>query len=154
MVFLFLTDVIFSIISTILYNLPILALFAKITPARIEGTIFAFLTGTMNLANSVISPNVGVFINHQFVGVNKRDLSKYWILVLIGLIGSILTFALLPLIPTRTQLREWKEVEEAKYKEEAAVRRERRNKRYEDEAKELMGKGEMQDEEIKEEGDD
>jgi len=64
MAFLFATDVIFSVISVILYSLPILALFAKITPPKIEGTIFAFLTGTMNLANSIIAPNVGTFENH------------------------------------------------------------------------------------------
>ena len=108
MAFLFATDVIFSVISVILYSLPILALFAKITPPRIEGTIFAFLTGTMNFANAIIAPNVGTFENHEFVGVNKKDLSNYWVLTLIALIGTILTFALLPLIPTRTQLKEWK----------------------------------------------
>jgi len=31
-------------------TLPIMALFAKITPRRIEGTMFAFLTGTSNLS--------------------------------------------------------------------------------------------------------
>jgi len=64
MVFLIFTDTVFSVVGVILYTLPILALFAKITPPRIEGTIFAFLTGTMNLANSVISPGMGSFINH------------------------------------------------------------------------------------------
>lgn len=64
MAFLLFTDIVFSTVSTILYTLPILALFAKITPARIEGTIFAFLTGTMNFAKSIISPNIGTFLNH------------------------------------------------------------------------------------------
>jgi hypothetical protein len=31
-----------------------MALFAKITPRRIEGTMFAFLTGTSNLDGGVI----------------------------------------------------------------------------------------------------
>ena len=43
--------------------LPTLALFAKITPTKIEGTVFAFLTGTTNLANNVLAPLVGVWIN-------------------------------------------------------------------------------------------
>lgn len=64
MAFLLFTDVVFSTVGVILYTLPILALFAKITPPRIEGTIFAFLTGTMNLANAIVAPNVGAFINH------------------------------------------------------------------------------------------
>lgn len=63
LVFLLFTDVVFSVVGTVLYSLPILALFAKITPAKIEGTIFAFLTGTMNLASGVISPAMGTWIN-------------------------------------------------------------------------------------------
>jgi len=73
--FLFFTDVVISIIITLLYTLPIMALFAKITPKRIEATTFAFLTGTMDFANTVISPGEGTLINHEFVGVNRNDLS-------------------------------------------------------------------------------
>jgi Na+/melibiose symporter-like transporter len=104
LVFLLFTDIVFSVVGTLLYTLPIMALFAKITPAKIEGTIFAFLTGTMNLASSVISPGMGTFINHQFVGVNKKNLSNYSTLCLIAFIGSILTLTLLPLIPTKEQI--------------------------------------------------
>ena len=46
--FLIFTDVVFGAISTAFGLLPIMALFAKITPRRIEGTMFAFLTGTAN----------------------------------------------------------------------------------------------------------
>jgi hypothetical protein len=49
LVFLFFTDVTFSILSAVLFELPIMSLFAKITPIRIEGTVFAFLTSAMNL---------------------------------------------------------------------------------------------------------
>jgi len=48
MFFLIFTDVVFNVLSTLLFTLPILSLFAKITPPKIEGTIFAFLTGTLN----------------------------------------------------------------------------------------------------------
>ena len=78
-----------------------MALFGKVTPPRIEGTIFAFLTGTMNFCNYIISPAMGALINSKFVGVNKRDLSKYPTLILIALIGSIISFGLLPLIPMK-----------------------------------------------------
>jgi len=40
-----------------------MALFGKITPPRIEGTIFAFLTGTMNFTYSFIMPGMGTLIN-------------------------------------------------------------------------------------------
>jgi MFS family permease len=107
MVMLIFTDAVFNVIITIMYVLPILALFAKITPRKIEGTIYAFLTGTWNLSWTIIATLWGTFINHHFVGVNKNDQSGYSTLVLIALIGSILTFALLPLIPMKKQIRRW-----------------------------------------------
>lgn len=100
-VFLLFTDVVFEVLVTMLYTLPIMALFAKITPRNIEGTIFATLTGIMNFASTIISPGMGTFINHQFVGVNKKDLSNYSTLILIQFICSLFNFALLPLIPSK-----------------------------------------------------
>ena len=44
-VFILLTDTMFGVISLAMNTLPTLALFAKITPTKIEGTVFAFLTG-------------------------------------------------------------------------------------------------------------
>ena len=58
-------------------TLPTLALFAKITPVKIEGTVFAFLTGTTNLAANVISPMIGVWINEKYFNVTAEDLSQY-----------------------------------------------------------------------------
>lgn len=103
-VFIVLTDTIFGVISQAMNTLPTLALFAKITPTKIEGTVFAFLTGTTNLANSVLSPMVGVFLNERFVGVTAENLSKYPELCLIGLITSFLGFLILPLIPLKSQI--------------------------------------------------
>lgn len=108
LVFLLTTDVVFGIISTLLYTLPIMALFAKITPPRIEGTTFAFLTGTMNFGSTVISPGVGTFINHEWVGVSKKNLSGYSTLCLVAFICSIVSFALLPLIPSKKNIKEWR----------------------------------------------
>ena len=87
---LFFTDVTFSTLSFTLFVLPIMALFAKITPNSIEGTIFAFLTGTKNFSNIFLSPAIGVFINKYFFGVNKTDLTHYPDLIFTALIGSIL----------------------------------------------------------------
>ena len=85
--------------------LPCLALFAKITPPGIEGTVFAFLTGTWNLDQSVLQPMGGSLINAQFVGVNKDDQSGYSTLCLISLICAFLNFALLPLVALRKDIR-------------------------------------------------
>jgi uncharacterized membrane protein YeaQ/YmgE (transglycosylase-associated protein family) len=62
--FLIFTDVVFGAISTAFGVLPIMALFAKITPRRIEGTMFAFLTGTSNFDNGVMQPMMGAWINN------------------------------------------------------------------------------------------
>ena len=102
--FILVTDTIFGVISLAMNTLPTMALFAKITPTRIEGTVFAFLTGTTNLANSVLSPMVGVWLNEKFVGVTADDLSKYKDLCLIGIISSAVGFLILPLIPLKTQI--------------------------------------------------
>ena len=115
MVFLLFTDVVFHTLSTLLMHLPLLAVFAKITPPKIEGTTFAFLTGTANFGGTVISPAMGTWINYQFVGVSKDDLSNYSTLILIEFIGRCLAFALIPLIPTKKQIIENREVRKKEY---------------------------------------
>ena len=105
--FILLTDTVFGVISLAMNTLPTLALFAKITPTKIEGTVFAFLTGTTNLDNSVLSPMVGVWLNEKFVGVTADDLSKYKDLCLIGIISSALGFLILPLIPLKSDITYW-----------------------------------------------
>jgi len=48
------SDVVFGAFGMAFQLLPLLGLFAKITPKGIEGTMFAFLTGCFNLDSSVI----------------------------------------------------------------------------------------------------
>ena len=116
-VFIFFTDSVVVITQTVLFSIPLMALFAKITPKRIEGTTYATLTGTFNLSFGVISPAMGTAINHRFVGVTAEDLSEYKTLVLINLCGSILSFVLVFLIPSKDQIREFREMREQEYLE-------------------------------------
>lgn len=104
-VFLFLTDVVFAATAMAFSTLPIMALFAKITPPRIEGTMFAFLTGTSNLDLMVLQPLMGNFVN-LFVGVNKDDLSGYSTLILVQLCCSPIGFLLIYLIPLKDEIDE------------------------------------------------
>lgn len=114
-VFIILTDTIFGVISLAMNTLPTLALFAKITPHRIEGTIFAFLTGTFNLANNVLSPMVGVWINEHFVKVTADDLSGYPKLCFINFCLCFLALPFLYMIPLKEDIEQWqKERSEAK----------------------------------------
>lgn len=43
---------------------------------------------------------LGAFINAQFVGVTKKNLENYSVLVWIQLIGSLISFAIIPIVPS------------------------------------------------------
>ena len=103
-VFLIFTDVVFGCLVLATNVLPCLALFAKITPPGIEGTVFAFLTGTWNLADTVLSPMVGAWINKTFFGVTAENLKNYPRLCLVQFLCSFLGFLLVPLIPTKSDI--------------------------------------------------
>ena len=102
--YLYTSSIVFGIIGNAISFLPLLSLFAKIIPKNVEGTIYAFMTGTMNLSSAVIAPMIGVYLNDKFVGVTSDNLNGYSTLCLISLSVSFLTFFLLPLIPTSNQI--------------------------------------------------
>jgi len=66
-----------SAITDTLYGaytqLPGMVLFAKIIPESVESSMFALLTGLINLSNLFASPELGVLIN-SFVGVTSENL--------------------------------------------------------------------------------
>jgi hypothetical protein len=101
LIFIVFTDVVFGCLALAMNVLPCLSLFAKITPPGIEGTIFAFLTGSWNFADGVLSPMVGAQINKFFAQVTAKDLHNYSRLTLIAFMCSFLVFLILPLIPLK-----------------------------------------------------
>ena len=62
------TDIVSDILSQCLVMMPILILFAKITPKRIEASTFAFLTGTFNMMG-ITRGLMGTLVNDLFIGV-------------------------------------------------------------------------------------
>ena len=112
LVFVVLTDVVLGTLSLAYTQLPTLVLFAKITPKNIEGTFFAFLTGTLNFTNGVLSPLVGTKINDMFVGVNSEDQSNFYILMIISMATSFIPFTFLWLVPLKDQIKELQEERE------------------------------------------
>ena len=54
-------------------TLPSMVLFAKLIPPNIESSMFAMLTGLVNLSNFFLAKSLGNFIN-SFVGVNEQNL--------------------------------------------------------------------------------
>jgi hypothetical protein len=59
------TDTLYNAATT----LPAMVLFAKLIPESVESSMFALLTGILNLSNLFLSKELGIFIN-KFVGVN------------------------------------------------------------------------------------
>ena len=97
------SEVVSDTLGSCLGLLPLMVMFAKITPKRIEATGFAFLTGTSNL-NGTIKGLIGSFINTKFVGVTQSDLSKYYVLVLISSVTSVIPVFYIWLLPLRADL--------------------------------------------------
>lgn len=109
-------------LSMSFFDLPIMVLFAKITPKNIEGTVFALLTGLINMANGVLSPLSGSVINDLFVEVTMDNLTSdnmsylAWIETFMALLPLLFMW----LIPLRKDVLRFqsKVEEEAKLKEE------------------------------------
>jgi len=105
-------DVAFTMVTTAVTDtlllaftqLPTLVLFVKITPAHIEATVFAVLTGVFNFVNTVLSPNVGVLLNKWFVGVSSDHLEKYYILALISLSLTLTPLLFIRWIPSKSEV--------------------------------------------------
>ena len=67
--------VIIEALAMCFIDLPGMVLIAKITPKHIEGTVFAFLTGVINMSAGVISPMVGSYVNDLFFKVKMENIN-------------------------------------------------------------------------------
>lgn len=77
-----------------------MVLFAKMIPSNIESSMFAMLTGLMNLSNGFSSKILGNVINH-FVGVREENLTDLWILYVIQAACSLLPLVFIGLVPSK-----------------------------------------------------
>jgi hypothetical protein len=103
--FVLLTGTVTDTLYQCFVQLPLMVLFAKLIPERIEASLFAFLTGMSNLVNQFISPNLGNLIN-LWVGVTyisdtDNTLDRVWILYVIQAGLSLIPLAFIWLIPKR-----------------------------------------------------
>jgi hypothetical protein len=94
------TEVVSDTLGQCLHLLPLMVMFAKICPKRIEATCFAFLTGTTNLTGT-IRGLLGTLVNKMFVGVTHEDLSRYYVLVIISIATSVIPAFYIKLLPLR-----------------------------------------------------
>lgn len=80
-----------------------MVLFAKMIPSNIESSMFAMLTGLMNLSNGFSSKMLGNFIN-IFVGVREESLEQLWILYVIQAACSLLPLLFIWLVPKKQEV--------------------------------------------------
>lgn len=83
-----------------------MVLFAKVIPKNIEGTVFAFLTGTINFGNGIISPITGSVLNDVFVDVTRDNMknSNMVKLAWIEAYTSLIPIVFLKLIPLKKDI--------------------------------------------------
>jgi len=98
------TDLIVGVFTTAFFTIPVMSLFAKVIPERIEATMFAFLEGALNFDMKVIRPMIGTLLNYEFVGVDKDDQSGWTSLTLIKFGTTFIGFALVFLIPLKRDI--------------------------------------------------
>lgn len=73
LVFMVVTSTVTDLLNDAFQRLPGMVLFAKMIPSNIESSMFAMLTGLMNLSNGFTAKMLGNFIN-VFVGVEDDNL--------------------------------------------------------------------------------
>jgi hypothetical protein len=106
LVFIIFTSIVTDTLILSLRIMPVMVLFAKITPHHIEATVFAFLTGVFNFSLVVISPMIGAFINRTFVNVTTTDLSNFYVLCIVQIVTSVLPLTFVHLVPTKQEIAE------------------------------------------------
>lgn len=103
--FVIFTNVVTGTLTTAFFLLPTLSIYTRLTPKKIEATVYALLTSSFNLSSEVFSNFLGAIIT-QWVGVDEKNLDKAHILMEIQTVTILLCLPALYLVPTRAQVDE------------------------------------------------
>ena len=93
-----------TVVDTVHYafvTMPILVLYAKIIPEKIESAMFALTMGIINLCNYFIAPNWGNLINLWFVHADSENLDNTWKLYIFQSVLTLIPLFFIKLVPTR-----------------------------------------------------
>ena len=103
LVFMVVTSTVTDLLNDAFQRLPGMVLFAKMIPSNIESSMFAMLTGLMNLSNGFSAKMLGNFIN-LFVGVEDDNLKDLWMLYVIQAFCSLLPLLFIWLVPNKSEV--------------------------------------------------
>ena len=91
------------------FHLPYLIVVQKLAPEGVEATMIAICATIHNFFLIEGPELLGALINLK-VGVTRDDLSSYDVLVWIQVVGSILTLAIIPIVPSQSDIDNYVEV--------------------------------------------
>ena len=74
--------------------------------------MMALSASICNLSEGLFASLMGAFINSHFVGMSKEDfndkpsdtVTRFWILCVVGIVGCLYEFCIIPLIPIRSEI--------------------------------------------------
>ena len=80
-----------------------MTIFAKLIPPKIESSLFALVTGFLNLSYWFFARVLGNLVN-KFFGVSKSNLNDLWKLFLVQAIVALIPLAVIWLLPNREEV--------------------------------------------------
>ena len=95
-----------AVVFKALISMPLLSLFAKLVPESIESSIFALLTGLLNLFFGIIGKVIGNLINAIFFKVSQENLTDLWKLYVVQSVCCLLPLLFLWVLPGRQEVEE------------------------------------------------
>mmetsp|Transcript_18988 Transcript_18988/g.13781 ORF Transcript_18988/g.13781 Transcript_18988/m.13781 type:complete len:97 (-) Transcript_18988:142-432(-) len=85
-------------------QVPVMALFAKLTPFHVEASVFSFLTGVYNFQATIIAPYIGALFNRLFAHATIDDLTNFKWLALSQALLILLPVLFVWLVPLRSEI--------------------------------------------------
>ena len=80
-----------------------MTIFAKLIPPKIESSMFALVTGVLNLSYWFLARVLGNVVN-RFFGVSKENLEDLWKLFLVQAIVAVIPLVFIWLLPNREEV--------------------------------------------------
>ncbi|OMJ75583.1 hypothetical protein SteCoe_25237 [Stentor coeruleus] len=95
--FLFGPSALGSAIDSLLGRMPLLVIFADITPKHIEATFFALLASVYNVGSSISEIFISAIMNGT--GITDSTMPNVWVLTVISIVVGILSLVILFILP-------------------------------------------------------
>ena len=102
--FVLLTSTVTDTLHICYITLPVLVLFAKLIPEKIEASLFAFLMGLCNLSSYFVATNLGNLFNLWIKDTTETLEENTWKLYAIQAACALLPLFFMGLVPTRVQV--------------------------------------------------